>query len=155
RPWTLPVGGLLLVAAVLLGVLCMRSVWIPALARRAASLTRLDRTALGARLAARTDEVAHALHDAGADGRLARGAWVSLPLWLGVFLFYAVLARGLGLDASFATAVFGSGLAIAANLLPVNGLAGFGTQEAGWVVGFVLLGVPRDLALSTGLGAHL
>lgn len=155
RPWTLPVGGVLLLAAVLLGVLCVRSVWIPALARRAARLTRLDRTALGARLAARTDEVAQALRDAGADGRLAQGALVSLPLWLGVFLFYAVLARGLGLDASLAAAVFGSGLAIAANLLPVNGLAGFGTQEAGWVVGFVLLGVPRDLALSTGLGAHL
>jgi hypothetical protein len=72
-----------------------------------------------------------------------------------VFLFYAVLARGLGLDVSLGAAVFGSGLAIAANLLPINGLAGFGTQEAGWVVGFVILGVPRELALSTGLGAHL
>ncbi len=33
--------------------------------------------------------------------------------------------------------------------------AGFGTQEGGWVLGFGLLGVERELALSTGIAVHL
>jgi hypothetical protein len=74
-----------------------------------------------------------------------------------VFLFYALLVRGLGgaQDLSFAQAVFGSGLSTVANLLPINGFAGFGSQEAGWVVGVGALGVPRELALSTGLAVHV
>ena len=52
-------------------------------------------------------------------------------------------------------ATFGSGLAVLTNMLPINGIAGFGTQEAGWVAGFAWLGVGRELALATGLGAHL
>lgn len=155
RAWALPVGGALLAAALALGLLCLRSELVPAGARALARILRLDRAGLGARLAAATEQVAAALREAGRGGRLFAGALVSLPLWLGVFLFYAVLARGLGIDVDLAHATFGSGLAIAANLLPVNGLAGFGTQEAGWVVGFGLLGVPRDLALASGLGAHL
>ena len=155
RPWAGPVGATLLGSALALGLLCLRSAWIPAGVGGAARLARLDRSAWGARAIARTGDVALALREAGRGGRLVAAALVSLPLWLGVFVFYALLARGLGLDVGLAQAVLGSGLAIAANLLPVNGLAGFGTQEAGWVVGFGLLGVEHDLALSTGLGAHL
>jgi uncharacterized membrane protein YbhN (UPF0104 family) len=58
-------------------------------------------------------------------------------------------------DLGLAEYAFGSSLAVLTNLLPINSFAGFGTQEGGWVVGFGLLGVQRDLALSTGLGVHL
>ena len=50
---------------------------------------------------------------------------------------------------------FGSGLAVASNLLPINAFAAFGTQEAGWTLGFGWLGVERDLALSTAVAVHL
>lgn len=115
----------------------------------------LSRTRLGAgaeRLAARLRD---ALARVGA-GRLRAGALLSLPVWLCVYLFYAVLARGLGLsDLSFFEAIFGSSLAVLANLLPINGFAGFGTQDAGWVVGFGAVGVERELALESALAFHL
>ena len=78
-------------------------------------------------------------------------------MWLLIFIFYGILARGFGLpeDLGISGAAFGSSLAVLTNLLPINSFAGFGTQEGGWVLGFGLLGVPRDLALSTGLGVHL
>lgn len=155
QPWAQSVGGALLATSAVLAVLCLKSSWIPSGFRVLARLARIDRTALGARLSARCDYVAQALREAGRGGRLFQGALVSLPQWLCVFTWLAIVARDLGLDVDLARAIFGSGLSIAANLLPVNGLAGFGTQEAGWVVGFGLLGVPRDLALSSGLGAHL
>ena len=87
---------------------------------------------------------------------LMRGALFSIPIWLLVFSFYAILARGLGLaDIGFSTAVFGSGLASLANLFPINGLAGFGPMDMGWVVGFCTLGVARETAISVGLAAHV
>ena len=49
---------------------------------------------------------------------------------------------------------FGSSLAVFTNLLPINAFAGFGTQETGWVLGFGLLGAPREAALASGLGVH-
>ena len=87
---------------------------------------------------------------------LVAAAALSLPIWGLVFLFYAVLARGFGLgELAFAEAVFGAGLAVLANLLPVNGFAGFGPQDMGWVVGFASLGVPRELATTSALAVHL
>lgn len=117
------------------------------------AVTRIERTRLGAKVRDFSTQAADALQRAGR--RWAAGLALSLPLWLLVFLFYAVLARGFGLQVPLAEAAFGSGLAVIANLLPINGFAGFGTQEAGWVVGFAALGVSREQALSTGIGAHL
>jgi hypothetical protein len=45
-------------------------------------------------------------------------------------------------------------LAILTSLIPVSAFANFGTLELGWVLGFGVLGIPRDLALATGLGLH-
>ena len=96
--------------------------------------------------------------------RQARGG-VSVPallaltalIWLGVFGFYAFLAYGFGLPEHISPggAVFGSGLAVLSNILPINAFAGVGTQEAGWVLGFGVLGVGREQAFATGLGVHL
>lgn len=148
----LPLVGLSLV----LFVLCARSHLLVPVAERAARLVRLDRASLGRRLLARARDVREALAGAGGEGRLAAAALVSVPLWLGVFAFYAVLARGMGIGdgTGLPELVFGSSLAVAFNLLPVNGLAGFGTQEVGWTFGFGLVGVASDVALATGLGAH-
>jgi hypothetical protein len=76
--------------------------------------------------------------------------------WFGIFSFYLVLARGTGLEVvgGLPEAAFGSSLAVFTNMLPINAFAGFGTQETGWVLGFGLLGAPREAALASGLGAH-
>ena len=37
----------------------------------------------------------------------------------------------------------------------MNGFAGFGTQEGGWVLGMSLWGIDTELALAVGLSAHL
>lgn len=153
--WVRPSGALLVTFSIVFFALAMRGDRLVAVYRAIAGVTRFDRTKLGTKVGARAVEVGDAL-------RLAGTRWIgalllSIPLWIGAYLFYAVLARGFGLPESVTLleAAFGSGLAMAANLLPINGFAGFGTQEMGWGAGFVALGVSRDLALSTGLGAHL
>jgi uncharacterized protein (TIRG00374 family) len=155
--WFVPTGSLLATGAAVLFASSARG---DLLVRLAAGITRalqLDRIALGNRVLARVEEVARALREAGGEGRLWAATLVSLPIWVCIFLFCAVLARGLGLppETSLAAATFASSLAILTSLLPISAFANFGTLEIGWVLGFGMLGVPRDVALATGTGLHL
>ena len=116
---------------------------------------------LGERLVEKITQIAHAMRRASKGHSLGVAALLTIPVWLGIFGFYWLLARGMDIDfgrdpgLSFPEAVFGSSFAVFANLLPVNGAAGVGTQEAGWVTGFVLLSVEQTRALSVGLAVHL
>jgi uncharacterized protein (TIRG00374 family) len=123
----------------------------------AAKLVRLERTALGVRLAAGAERLELALRVAG-QGRLrVAGFALSLAIWALIFVFYGVLALGFGLPegVGWLHASFGSSVAVLTNLLPINSFAGFGTQETGWVLGFRLVGVPAELSLPGGIGVHL
>jgi len=124
-----------------------------ALARRVG----LERFGPGRRIGELVERVARAVAESGGEGRFLQAALLSVFVWLGVFLFYAVLARavGLGAEIGLVEATFGSSLAVVTNLLPINAFAAFGTQEAGWTLGFGWLGVERDLALSTAVAVHL
>lgn len=155
--WFYALAALLAAGSALLLFLSARS---DVLVRVASSIARslgMARWKLGLELLSRAEELRSALRLAPAGRALWIAAVQSLAMWIGIFLFYAILARGLGMPADLGLAeyAFGSSLAVLTNLLPVNSFAGFGTQEGGWVVGFCLLGVARDLALSTGLGVHL
>ncbi len=160
--WTAPAwvayalsGGLFLAAAAFFA-LAVRGDRLVGLAEGFARTLRFDRTVLGAKLFKRADELRVALRGAGA-GERGKAAALSFVVWLLIFAFYVVLARGFGLPEAVGAveASFGASLAVAMNLLPINSFAGFGTQEAGWVFGFGLVGVPADEALANGVGAHL
>lgn len=152
--WLLPLGAVLVVPTLLLAWVAARGERLVALAAWVLRSLRLDRTALGTRVLGLALKLQAALGEVG-RGQLLRGALATVPVWLLVFGFYAVLARGLGMtELSFPAAVFGASLAILSTLLPVNGFAGFGVQDAGWVAGFTALGVGAELATSSGLAAH-
>jgi uncharacterized membrane protein YbhN (UPF0104 family) len=61
---------------------------------------------------------------------------------------------GLGLPVTFGQAIFVSAVAGLAGSLPVQGLAGLGTTEAGWAIPLVLLGVGREEAIAAGFCFH-
>lgn len=155
--WFAPLGAVLVALAVAVGALAWKSHRLVDVYTVIARVTRIDRTRLGARAGDLARRVALALREAGGNGRVVVAALISAPQWLGIFLFYGVLVRGLGLSETvdLSQAALGSGLAVVANLLPINGFAGFGTQEAGWVIGFGALGVPKDVATATSVGVHL
>jgi len=155
--WFGAAGGALAVIALVCFYLSARGdvlVRIVAAVVRALGLERID---LGRRVLARAEQVAAGLRLAGGDGRLLAATLVSIPIWISIFLFCAVLARGLGIpeETTLAQATFGSSLAIVTSLIPISAFASFGTLEAGWVLGFGVLGVPHDLAAATGLGLHV
>jgi uncharacterized protein (TIRG00374 family) len=155
--WFTALGlGSSLIALLLFG-LSARSDLLVNGAARLSRLGRFDRTVLGARVLSKVEETAVALRTAGGEGRLLGATLISIPSWILIFLFCAVLARGLGLppETTLAQATFGSSLAILTSLLPVSAFASFGTFEPGWVLGFGLLGIPKDLALATSIGFHV
>jgi len=155
--WFYALAALLALCSALLLFLSARGDALVRLASAVARALGAARWKLGLQLLSRAEELGGALRQAPAGRVLWIAAAQSLAMWIGIFLFYAILARGLGMprELGLSEYAFGSSLAVLTNLLPINSFAGFGTQEGGWVVGFLLLGVPRDLALSSGLGVHL
>lgn len=128
---------------------------------RLAHPLRIDRSRIGKAVLGRLAGVAEAFRHAGRGGRLGGGALLSVAIWVGIFQFYAVLARGVDLpearifdDLSFPKMIFGSSMSVVANLLPINGPAGAGTQDGGWVLGFGILGVPEEQSLPVSLVSH-
>jgi len=141
---------------VLFVLFAWRGDWMMRLVTAAMRSVRLHRWSLGERFIHKLHEVALDLRDASGGGRLFVAALCTLPVWACIFGFYHLLSQALGLSERFTymETVFGSSLAVMANLLPINGMAGAGTQEGGWTAGFSLLGENPDLALETSLGVH-
>jgi uncharacterized protein (TIRG00374 family) len=81
---------------------------------------------------------------------------LSISIWLS--MFYMLYMIVLVLDKSavgFGGAVIGSTFAVLTNILPIHGVAGFGTIESGWTVGYMLLGMPKHLAIGSGFLMHI
>lgn len=156
-PWFLAVGSCLFAISAVCFFLSSRGDLLVIFALTIVRWLGLERVRAGRTIVTRSEQVAGALRFAGGEGRLVPAALVSVPIWLMIFLFCAVLGRGFGLPAelSLAELSFGSALAIVTSLIPISAFANFGTLEAGWVIGFEMLGVPRDLAAATGLGLHV
>jgi uncharacterized membrane protein YbhN (UPF0104 family) len=86
--------------------------------------------------------------------RLASTA-VTGALWLCMFYLFYVAMRLSGHPVTMAETVVGSSFANVSQLLPINTLGSFGSLEAGWALGFSLVGVPVKDALAAGFIMHL
>jgi len=156
--WLGSAGMMLIGLCAVFSVLSIRGDLLVRLIAQILRWVRLHHLRFGEGLLGKANQLAVALRTAGGSGRLSLAALSTPPMWLLIFGFYAILAKSMGLPEhfTFAEATFGSSMAVMFNLLPVNGMAGVGTQELGWVTGFnKFLGVDQSVALSTGIGCHL
>jgi uncharacterized protein (TIRG00374 family) len=78
----------------------------------------------------------------------------SILLWLVLFLIFWRILQLVGFNVSFSEVILGSSLANLTQLLPINTLGNLGTLEAGWVVGFALLGFDSYKTLTAGVVMH-
>lgn len=62
---------------------------------------------------------------------------------------------GFGVSIGFISFIIGSTLSILAEALPISGIGNFGTFEAGWTLGFMLLGYSQKLSLLSGFGVNV
>ncbi len=79
----------------------------------------------------------------------------SLAVWLSTFGMQFFVLLSLNVSVTFWHTVIGATFAALTSILPVNAIGNFGTLEAGWTAGFVLVGMDPSLALTTGFATHL
>lgn len=155
--WLYPLGIAATLGGLALFLLTLRGSLFTRLLGWAAERVGGQRTRLGAALIGRLRSAGAALDAVRGGSIFVRCAALSLVAWLCIFAFCAILGRSLGLPESIGPleAVFGSALAILTSLVPISAFASIGTLEAGWVLGFSVFGVDRELALATGAGLHI
>ncbi len=107
------------------------------------------------------EELAKALKAVKELGYLKRILFISLLMrgfkYLGLYsLFYAVyLKSGLIQLKQLSYLIFGITAADFTALLPIQGIAGFGTWETAWALAFKFFGVPKEESAYVGLLIHL
>jgi glycosyltransferase 2 family protein len=82
-------------------------------------------------------------------------AFTSLLVWSALYLFSFITINALGVDINFMQSVAGATGAVLTNVLPINSFGSFGTLEAGWTGGFVLVGMSEQDAITTGFANHI
>lgn len=90
--------------------------------------------------------------------------WVALAAgeWLVNFMVFQVILLGMlpgipgmGLAPHFYDTVVSVTFSALASVLPINSFGNFGTQEAGWTAGLMLLGYAQPAAIYSGFATHL
>jgi Lysylphosphatidylglycerol synthase TM region len=149
-----------LVTAVLAGAVLVTFLELERLLRLAAALLR-GRGGWGA-LAARIEEVAREVGKAGGRARTSALLAMSVVIRLLKFAAYWSLLLGvvrehdIGAAAlPFWTVFLGIAGAELSATLPIHGIAGFGTYETAWTMGFERLGVAPHVAILSGFATHL
>ena len=79
----------------------------------------------------------------------------SLASWFMIFWNLYAYMRSFGIDLPITKMLFGSTIGVLANALPVSGIGNWGTLEAGWTAGFLMVGVSKEKAIATGFGVHI
>jgi len=76
-------------------------------------------------------------------------------VWLSLILFYQKIINAIGLEISYGTVIIGSIGASLAGFLPINLIGNIGIMEAGWALGFIIIGLSPSDATASGLLMHL
>ncbi|MDP8219180.1 MAG: lysylphosphatidylglycerol synthase transmembrane domain-containing protein [Candidatus Theseobacter exili] len=81
----------------------------------------------------------------------------TLGIWGVKFTSFFLVVKSLNLsdDFRFWNVVFGSTFSELTTILPIHSVAGIGTLEGGWTVGFLLLGMNKQLVIMSGFGFHI
>ncbi|MCU0846911.1 MAG: flippase-like domain-containing protein [Spirochaetes bacterium] len=81
-------------------------------------------------------------------------AFSSILTWMALYSMFHVAILSLGIEMDFLGSVLGSTGGVLTNVLPINSFGSFGTLEAGWAGGFLLVGMSRQDAIISGFGYH-
>jgi len=79
----------------------------------------------------------------------------SLASWIMIFWTLYAYMKSFGIDLPLTKMLFGSTISVLANALPVSGIGNWGTLEAGWAAGFLMVGLSKEKAIASGFGVHI
>ncbi len=79
----------------------------------------------------------------------------SLCLWATIFFRFYALLRGIGIITTALNTIVGSTFAVLSKAIPFITFSGIGTHEAGWTIGFMLVGFSKTTAISSGFAVNI
>lgn len=79
---------------------------------------------------------------------------LSFGIWLSLYSLNYILVGAMNINLGYFAVLFASTFAILTTVLPIQGIGGFGTLESGWAVGFIAIGLTKEVAISSGFGYH-
>lgn len=144
---------LLLVAA--LAVLPRLGQWLARFVASQSSHAEGPVTGWRAALSHQASRAAQALHMM-RSARVYRAAFAhSLLIWLGTYTWFGCFLNSIGMPTAIGELIFGASFAVISKSLPVGSILGFGAHEAGWTLGFALVGQDASTAILGGLTVNL
>jgi len=88
-------------------------------------------------------------------GKIIELVIISVGIWLFLYSLNYTLIRAMDINLYFFAVLLGSTFAIFTTVLPIQGIGGFGTFESGWAVGFITMGLAKEVAVGSGFGYHI
>lgn len=79
----------------------------------------------------------------------------SLLTWLATFLWFYAFIHSVAIEVELLTMIVGATFAVLSKAIPFISIGGLGAHEAGWTVGFVLIGWETALAISSGFVVNI
>jgi uncharacterized protein (TIRG00374 family) len=90
------------------------------------------------------------------DPRLTAFAGMTSCLgWLGTFAWFACFMQAVGSPQPLLLVIVGATFATLAKAIPLISIGGLGAHEAGWTLGFGLVGVPAATAIVSGFSVNI
>ena len=79
----------------------------------------------------------------------------SLVIWLLTFAWFGAFMHAIGVGLSYALTVVGATFGTLAKAIPFLTVGGFGAHEAGWTLGFSLVGMETEIAIASGFSVNI
>lgn len=79
----------------------------------------------------------------------------SLLIWLTTFAWFAAFMRAIGFSLDYALIVVGATFGALGKAIPFLTVGGFGAHEAGWTLGFTLVGLDIPTAIASGFSVNI
>ena len=79
----------------------------------------------------------------------------SVAIWILLYSANYFWITAIGINLNIWVVIFGVTFSFFTVILPIQGIGGFGTIEGGWTIGFVAMGISKEMAIISGFIVHI
>jgi uncharacterized protein (TIRG00374 family) len=152
---TLVISVLLLLSIIILFSITAVGLRMIAFLEKIFAWTKLDRFSVTSVVIKKSHEVIDSFRIISSIQTYLYAFLISSLSWGCMFFMYYLLLRGMNLNTHILKVVVGSTFCVFTNILPLHGVAGLGTYETGWTLGFLMVGFSKAVSISSAFIVHL
>lgn len=80
---------------------------------------------------------------------------VSISIYIMVYFSILMIINAMGISIAFELFLLASTFFLMTMIIPIQGIGGFGTMEGGWAISFMIFGLAKEIAISSGIVVHI